>query len=388
MKNVEYTVTAHARRALGFFLVGAVLATLSLPAASADSCSPDLPAGTSCGDLKLNDLQSIGSHNSYKLAIPQNELAMIAEVNPRAAVTLDYSHIELSDQLDLGLRQIELDILYDPQGGRYADPLLPRLAQQQGSTQVFNNEGLEAPGFKVLHAQDIDVRSSCATWVSCLSLIKRWSDENPQHIPLLIMFNAKEGGGSFPGSQQALKFTAQAYADLEREILSVLPRERLITPDDIRGDYATLRDAVLSQGWPSLEQSLGKFIFALDEGAEKVAVYLGGNESAQGKLIFPNSVSENAPHAAYFTLNDSIGQQERIRQAVKAGFLVRTRADANTIQARENDTTARQAAFTSGAHYISTDYYFPRPDFSDYSVRLPTGTASRCNPQRQQALCH
>ncbi len=389
MKSQLHSTTTKACRFLSFFLAGSAIVTLAPLVASADSCTPDLPASALCEDgVKLNDLQSVGSHNSYKLAIPEAELAMIAEANPRAAMTLDYSHIELSQQLDLGLRQIELDILYDPEGGRYSDPLLPRLAREQSDASVFDSEGLDAPGFKVLHAQDIDVRSSCATWIRCLSLIKQWSDENPAHIPLLIMFNAKEGGGTFPGSQQALTFTAQAYAELEREILTVLPREKLIIPDDIRGDYPTLREAVLARGWPNLEQSLGKIIFALDEGPEKVAVYLGQNESAQGKLIFPNSASEDAPHAAYFTLNDSVGQQKRIRQAVQAGFLVRTRADANTFQARENDTAAREAAFASGAHYISTDYYLPRADFSDYSVRLPSGTAARCNPQRSQAPCH
>jgi len=389
MKREVHSLSGKISRVLSTFLASSVIFAFAPLLASADSCSPDLPARVNCAvGLALNDLQSVGSHNSYKLAIPLVELEMIAEVNPRAAMTLDYSHIELSEQLDLGLRQIELDILYDPQGGRYADPLLPRLAKEQSGVSEFYSTGLDAPGFKVLHAQDIDVRSSCVTWVDCLSVIKDWSDENPAHIPLLIMFNAKEGGGTFPGSQQALNFTAQAYAELEREILTVLPRERLITPDDIRGDYPSLREAVLARGWPDLEQSLGKIIFALDEGPEKVAVYLGENESAQGKLIFPNSVSEDAPHAAYFTLNDSIGQQERIRQAVQAGFLVRTRADANTFQARENDTAARQAAFTSGAHYISTDYYLPRADFSEYTVRLPSETAARCNPQRLLAPCH
>lgn len=361
----------------------AFMACLSVAEAQT-RCSSDLESELSCSELGLsmNDIQSLGSHNSYKLAIPEAELAMIREVNPRSALTLDYSHIGIREQLERGLRQIELDIVYDPEGGRYADPLLPRLAAQQGNGTTFDASGLDAPGFKVLHAQDIDVRSSCVTWIACLQEIRHWSDANPDHIPLLIMFNAKEGGNSYPGTIEALEFTEEAYADLEEEILSVFEENRIITPDKLRGSYSSLRQAVLAQGWPSLEESRGKVFFALDEGRRKVEIYLGGSASAEGKLIFPNSVSEEADHAAYFTLNDPIAQRDQIRQAVSKGFMVRTRADANTFEARNNDTQPREAAFASGAQYISTDYYIPRLEFSDYSVSLPGDSAARINPVR------
>ena len=138
MKSQLRSTTTKACRLLSFFLAGSAIVTLAPLVASADSCTPDLPANALCEDgLKLNDLQSVGSHNSYKLAIPEAELAMIAEVNPRAAMTLDYSHIELSKQLDLGLRQIELDILYDPEGGRYSDPLLRGLRANRAA-RVFS----------------------------------------------------------------------------------------------------------------------------------------------------------------------------------------------------------------------------------------------------------
>jgi hypothetical protein len=200
------------------------------------------------------------------------------------------------------------------------------------------------------------------------------------------MFNAKEGGNSYPGTIEALRFTPLAYKQLEAEILSVFPISRIITPDEVRRGRTTLREAVLEHGWPSLEQSLGRVFFALDEGKEKIEIYLGENHSAQGKLIFPNSVSETADHAAYFTLNSPVRDQARIQDAVAAGFMVRTRADANTFEARENNTEPREAAFRSGAQYISTDYYVPRREFSDYSVKLPGGAAARCNPVKRRLL--
>ena len=41
---------------------------------------------------------------------------------------------------------------------------------------------------------------------------------------------------------------------------------------------------------------------------------------------------------------------------VKQGYLVRTRSDENTEQARTDDTTRRDLALSSGAQMISTDY--------------------------------
>ena len=359
------------------FFISGLLAVQFAAAQNSETCLPDLGSIAECDlvNTLMSDLQSIGSHNSYKLAIPDAELEMLRQFNPRSAKALDYFHISLHEQLDLGLRQLELDILY-------AMPLLPKLAAV-GAQIDFDSSELLEPGFKVLHAQDLDVRSSCATWVKCLKQIRVWSDAYPAHIPLLIMFNAKEGGSSYPGTIEALRFTPQAYDQLEAEILSVFPITRIITPDEVRRGRGTLREAVLELGWPSLEDSLGKVFFALDEGKEKVDIYLGNNLSAQGKLIFPNSVSESADHAAYFTLNSPIRDQARIRDAVASGFIVRTRADANTVEARENNIEPRQAAFSSGAHYISTDYYLPRENFSDYSVKLPGGSAARCNPVKR-----
>ena len=58
--------------------------------------------------------------------------------------------------------------------------------------------------------------------------------------------------------------------------------------------------------------------------------------------------------------------------------MVRTRADANTVQARDNDTRQRDQVFASGAQAISTDYCFPAQHFgNDYQVQIAGGV--RCN---------
>jgi len=92
------------------------------------------------------------------------------------------------------------------------------------------------------------------------------------------------------------------------------------------------------------------------------------------------NIDEASPAAGYITLNEPIKQQARIQAAVKAGIIVRTRADADTYEARRNDTAPREAAFASGAQYVSTDYMHPDTRFSDYQARLPGGGVARPDP--------
>src|SRR5262245_55861398 len=82
------------------------------PKAASASAAETALAG--CGakwidaNVRIDQLQSVGTHNSYKIRIPDNELAIIKERNPQAGVTLDYSHEELATQLDKGARQLEI----------------------------------------------------------------------------------------------------------------------------------------------------------------------------------------------------------------------------------------------------------------------------------------
>ena len=79
-------------------------------------------------------------------------------------------------------------------------------------------------------------------------------------------------------------------------------------------------------------------------------------------------------------INDPVSAQQRIQRLVKAGFMVRTRADADTQQARQADRRRRDLAFSSGAQFVSTDYPQPDPRLSDYRVQLPAGVVARANP--------
>src|SRR6185436_10013244 len=114
--------------------------------------------------------------------------------------------------------------------------------------------------------------------------------------------------------------------------------DRTITPDDVRGGSSTLEQAVLRKGWPTLAATRGQVMFLMDnEGAYRTD-YLAGHDSLRGRVMFTNS-TPGQPDAAFVKANDPTGAgQARIRDEVRRGYVVRTRADADTKQARTNDT--------------------------------------------------
>ncbi len=345
-------------------LTGLFLALLAGTATAKDAARP----------LRINDIAVIGTHNSYKQPMPAATMATLRVGNPAMADALDYAHRSLVEQLDAGARQLEIDVNHDPRGGHYA----------RGSS----DPALMRPGFKVLHIPGIDNASSCVLLTRCLTMIRDWSAGHPRHVPILLMFNAKDERNAARGGIDALPFDAAAYDALDAEIRSVFAPATLIVPDDVQGRYATLRDAVLADNWPLLETSRGKVLFALDEPPAKVAVYRGARRSLEGRVFFVNT-DEASPAAAYLTLNDPVRDADRIRRAVAAGFIVRTRADANTREARADDVVPRDTALAGGAQYVSTDYLWPDPRLAGgYHVALPGGRIARCNPVRVPQGCN
>jgi hypothetical protein len=359
-----------------------IAALFAAAVALSPACDLEHPSGkagctrAAVDALKMNQLQTMGSHNSYKMAIAPLEMANLRARNPKAADTLDYSHEPLTDQLNDGARQLELDFVYDPKGGRYLTPLGRKMAP---ATTPYDLSPLARPGMKVMHVPDIDYRSVCPLLVDCFKEIRAWSKAHPDHVPILIIFNLKQDQLKVPGAVPLLPFDAAAMDAVDAEIRSVFKPGEIITPDQVRGRHATVREGAMAGGWPTLKAARGKIMLAMDEGPEVVAVYRGARKSLEGRMMFVN-IDEASPAAGYITLNEPIKEHARIQAAVKAGLIVRTRADADTWEARRNDTAPREAAFTSGATYISTDYRHPDTRFSAYEARLPDGLVARPNP--------
>src|ERR1700753_682465 len=100
------------------FAIGALALFFATPAlAACDLAAPDAKAaGDGCArawmdkNLRLNDIVTVGTHNSYKAAIPDKIMALVKMGSKTGAMGLDYSHLPLKEQLDAGARAIEIDV--------------------------------------------------------------------------------------------------------------------------------------------------------------------------------------------------------------------------------------------------------------------------------------
>jgi hypothetical protein len=337
---------------------------------------------------RLNQIQVIGTHNSYHAGLAPSEAKLMLEQNPKLFQALEYRHPALDRQLSSGVRQIELDIFADSEGGRYAHPSGPDSVAAAGLPKdpPFDPEGLMSkPGFKVMHAQDIDYRSTCQQLIACLQIVRAWSKSHPGHVPIFILLETKQS--DLPAHYHAVtteKFTAATFDALDMEIRSVFPAAEMIIPDQVRGKYRTLQEAVFHNNWPKLASARGKVIFLIDQ-RPVGPIYLEGHPSLRHRVIFTNA-EPGQPDCAFTEENE--GTAEEIAALVRKGYLVRTRTDSDTNQARTNDTARRDIALASGAQLLSTDYPSSEASpWTGYSVGLPNGAVARCNPINAPPSC-
>jgi len=338
--------------------------------------------------VHVNQIQVIGSHNSYHAGFAPSERKYLEMKNPKELRGLDYHHPPLGEQLSAGIRQVEIDIFNDPLGGRFAHPAIVKAIAAAGlpaDPDFDPNHEMDKPGFKVMHVQDLDERATCHTFVHCLTDVRDWSKQHPQHLPIFILVETKEGKPKdMPNAPQGDVFTSAIFDAMDAEIRSVFKPGEYITPDEVRGNAATLNEAIRTKGWPTLAKARGRVIFLLDQQHAGPA-YAEGHPSLRGRIVFTNAIAGN-PDAAFIEQNE--GSQAEIDALVKQNYLVRTRTDEPTEQAHTNDRTMLNRALASGAQMLSTDYPTSEPSpWSDYSVGLPGGLPARCNPLNKPAGC-
>jgi hypothetical protein len=230
--------------------------------------------------------------------------------------------------------------------------------------------------FAVHHVPAADPGTTCATLAECLGALKGWSDAHPGHLPLFVLVEPKD-------DVDKLKITGH-YDALDAEVLAVWPRERLFTPDDLRGAHPDLKTALQADGWPSLGVLRDRaMLVMLDEGAHRAA-YLEGHPSLAGRVLFARG-GKGEPWGAVLEHGNPVRDAAVILEDAQAGYLVRTTADEADATDEENQA-GMAAALASGAHLISSD--FPAPvEGREYWFDLPGGVPARCNPLTAPAEC-
>jgi hypothetical protein len=290
--------------------------------------------------LRLQHVQVRGTHNSYHVDSYGGRFAPWA-----------YTHRPIYEQLDrLGIRQLELDVNYDLDSG-----------------------------LEVFHVAGVDEGTRCRRFADCLAEVRRFSDAYPGHLPIYIQIEPKAD----PPADQIEPF----FAQLESAIRAAFPAARIITPDEVRGDFPTLRDALGARGWPTLGALRGRVLLALDTSGSLRTAYTHGGKDLIGRLLFVDSAPSD-PFAAVAVLNSPppSGAMDAFARALSANLLIRTRADSDTDEAQANDRRRGQQALDSGAHFISTDFPEPAPPLT-YSFEVPLGTPARCNPITAPMRC-
>jgi hypothetical protein len=376
-----------------------LLALLALSVFAISSCRKDdselTPDPTNPQDLKLrmNQIQLIASHNSYRQMTTDTVFAFLVSVQALIPpqydpTTLDYDHAPLEDQMNqYGVRGLELDIYNDPSGTAFSDRFVNSYV---GLPLASNIPELSQPGMKLLHIKDVDYNSHFPTFKLAIQAIKAWSQANPNHLPLFINVETKsDSPGDDPflstqGFTSAPIWDAPSAEALEQEVRDVFgpDLDGLFTPDMLKGTYSSLKDAALQGNWPLLGSCRGKIIFIMEGNA--VQYYKQGHPSLSGRSMFVYD-TPGQPETAFVILNDARADSAQIRTLVQQGYMVRTRCDSGTMEARNGDYSGMNAAFASGAQILSTDYY--RPDYragqtgwSDYQVKFPSGHVGRKNP--------
>ena len=298
------------------------------------------------GKLRTNQVQVLATHNSYHI---QQDAPI------RSSPTTQYTHAPLDQQLDRGVRGFEIDVVNPPDGS-----------------------------FPVVHTPVVDATSNCTPLAQCLQVTRTWSEAHPGHVPIFILIEPKNDDVDFVIDPTLRRFDAAGVDRLDKTVRSSLGRQ-LITPDSVRGKSKTLRSAVTGRGWPTLAKTRGKVLVALNTGGAIRSAFLQGHPSLQGRAMFVTA-DEQSPAAAVIKVDDP--DEARIQALVKQGFIVRTRADADLIEARNHDTSRRDIALRSGAQIVSTDFEVAVPAIGgDYVVQIPGGTPARCDPVNAPKNC-
>lgn len=288
---------------------------------------PSPPAYRLDNTLRLNQIQVLGTHNSYHVAPPPG---------PGLTPERDITQASLTVQLERqSVRQLELDV--HATGG--------------GPLRVFHLRG--------------DEGTNCATLVDCLREVRDWSERHRDHVPLFVLVEAKHELGAIVDPLA-----------VDAEIRSVFRPGQLLTPDDVQGDWPSLRQAVQEGGWPLLRSSRNRVVFVFTDNGLSRPTYTSSETSLRGRAMFVYA-DPSSPLAALASVPDARVDGARIAGLVDAGFIVRTRADDGGVEARANDSSRAVAAFSSGAHLVSTDFPVPAP--TGYVV-APPGRPAACNP--------
>ena len=299
--------------------------------------------------VKMNEIAIIGTHNSYQLlATPQKrflEKVLSFLTFGQKGKKADFEMDTYTEQLEKGVRNLEIDI------------------------ETIDNDG--DLSFIVTHNPITDNVSSAYDFSKGLEEIAMWSDNNPGHIPVYLLIEPKS---EVPDTNNMKNFSYAYALELDRIIREVLG-DRLVTPEQIMGDFENIEEMRMADAWPTLEQVAGKIIVLLHP-CNVTEEYINTDTSLSTQAMFPMLRFEDIekPYASFILDNDpETATENNLKTIGEKNLMVRTRAD-NYPDFSEDKYNCTD---NCGSHIITTDYP-PRSvrvqehtyDFDGYTIKF------------------
>ena len=320
------------------------------PVSEDDFTAFDLAEALESG-VKLNEVQFLATHNSYKqrLSVPAR-LALNYIGLPLGLVSekdeFDYAFEPLTAQLDRGVRSLELDIMKDGED------------------------------FRAGHVGLLDMRSSCPGLALACREIAMWSRAHPGHLPITLLLEPKP---SIMADGKAYRpFGLDGIAALE----SLLAREfgdLLCTPGEVLGDCESFGALRRDNAWPPLRDLLGRVLVLYHYHEATTADYIALDLSMRTQKMFPTlwyplAEDMDTEYAGFILCNEPMDYAEEIAAFTAQNLLVRTRVD----MFMHHDPQAYALGVQSGALLLTTDYP-PRdiPGKDPYTAALDGGYTIR-----------
>ena len=126
--------------------------------------------------------------------------------------------------------------------------------------------------FRAMHVPLVDEAASCSCLEECLGQLKDFHDDNPNHTPVVVHIEPR--GYNYNSLWCDFDETAELGFELLRGVISEVfcgghdscssNSSLLVLPDTLRGNYSTMGAALRENGWPTVNEMLGKFVFTLN----------------------------------------------------------------------------------------------------------------------------
>ncbi len=279
--------------------------------------------------VKLNEIAILGTHNSYqRLATKETRFAMnlidTITFKKFGLNTFDFEMDTLTEQLEMGIRNVEIDI-----------------------ETLDKDEKIE---FKVTHNSLIDNASSAYDFTKALQEIKLWSDNNPNHIPVIIIVEPKSFVIEINGMK---KFSLEYAQELEKVLVETFG-ESLLTPKDMLRGYNSFKEMRENDDWISLKEAQGKILVLLHD-CDVTESYIALDETIKTQKMFPmlRYDDRNESYTSFILENDAWRASERKAENIdESNLIVRTRADVYPEYSDERYAVIEDC----GSQIITTDF--------------------------------